>query len=1132
MAITFSGQKLFTTTNNSVVLANQSRASVALKLRFESEGNPAHSNLSFLISRNFYSAAWISLNGAGSATGTVKLQFAWRTSATQVTRNVDLAVGVVHHLAMTFDQGSQVCWVNGKPQSFGSLSGTTQTSSSPFRIGGWDYTPATDSIWTIDDVAVWNDYVLTASDVANLRDGVQSPADIGATATMRGEWTLLGTTGQTPVAGQPGLANAFGNASYDLTSITGSGTAVYADPLVWTPAARVKEARIGTSGKTLFVFFENTATGQGAIPQSANVAPAIVKNGGSLGQAVNPLCSGVHKYVMYTLPPGTSVAPGDVVTLNAPIDWVTTAVGAAGAVSGLPVVNNAGRSCFTSGTSGRWLRMGVNVEWYPTGHNALIPFAKNIAKRNNGFTGVAARDARGKPITLTSTWASALLYSNPVSTLDNGIDATGYPGPTGLFAVGWDDLNPSVPTTFGLASGDSSTTTVTERVDLANPGTGGIGKVRVFDVQRKAGSTVAVTDINLTVSNAANAPQFDNLVVYGPGDFSYSSGKPTVLDRSNPYALSSRFLDRIARAGSLRFMANLLASADGSQIVEPEHVRELEDFSWGWGPSKSYTTIRYTRADPFSVADTPYYYSRVAGGKYAATLADPIDATATTLNISDAATAPVLVGLRLFVGSEIMRVTGVSGTAVTVIRGAEGTTPAPHAAGTIQVGYRLAMPALNVVNNNGTFVKFTTENPHGLSTGAKIELKGSGWPIFNFTNGSATTAENPITKYSGAALVTGANTFVVRLGPYVTPEATLTGVITLTPANNYSIIDIPGGPQIPYGFAALAASQANVPNLFVNVPHMATNDLVSKLARDVRDNLAPGKSLWVELSNEPWNFAIPNQYFKYISRSLYPGQDAMAYYVKRIDEVAAIFRSVFGEQGRSAEIKVLLNVQTVNTLGASLLTWAAAQTPAIKIDGLAVAPYIEPTSNWFDAASVAMFANMDIEQALDLWIHNQYYKTDNLGLTAFAAAWNAAIDSYNTSTGYNCQLISYEGGVQLIYPSSVANYKERDRDCVYHPNWYIIETDWYYLLQSIGFKLFNVFAMSHDWYKGKYLWGLYHWMWQPYGRGDGSDGLPDNRLYQATPGRPSSKVATTNHDLQNVSVRGRAWLDWNRSVPG
>jgi hypothetical protein len=311
---------------------------------------------------------------------------------------------------------------------------------------------------------------------------------------------------------------------------------------------------------------------------------------------------------------------------------------------------------------------------------------------------------------------------------------------------------------------------------------------------------------------------------------------------------------------------------------------------------------------------------------------------------------------------------------------------------------------------------------------------------------------------------------------------------------------------------------------------MATNDLVRKLARDVRDNLAPGKSLWVELSNEPWNFAIPNQYFKYISRSLYPGQDAMAYYVKRTDEVAAIFRSVFGEQGRSGEIKVLLNVQAVNTFGASLLTWAASQTPKIKIDGLAIAPYLNPGTNWFDAASAAMFANLDIEQALDLWIHNQYYKTDNLGLTAFAAAWNAVIAGYNSSTGYKCQLISYEGGVELIYPSSVANYKERDRDCVYHPNWYIIETDWYYLLQSIGFKLFNVFALSHDWYQGRYLWGLYHWSGQPYGRGDGSDGLPDNRLCQATPGQPSSKAATTNQDLQNVSVRGQAWLDWNRTV--
>jgi hypothetical protein len=63
-------------------------------------------------------------------------------------------------------------------------------------------------------------------------------------------------------------------------------------------------------------------------------------------------------------------------------------------------------------------------------------------------------------------------------------------------------------------------------------------------------------------------------------------------------------------------------------------------------------------------------------------------------------------------------------------------------------------------------------------------------------------------------------------------------------------------------------------------------------------------------------------------------------------------------------------------------------------------------------------------------------------------------------------------------------------------------------------------------YFGNNNWGLYHSPYQPYGKGDGSDGKANNRLCLATPGFTHTKAATTNQDQQNVSVRGQAFLEW------
>ncbi len=85
------------------------------------------------------------------------------------------------------------------------------------------------------------------------------------------------------------------------------------------------------------------------------------------------------------------------------------------------------------------------------------------------------------------------------------------------------------------------------------------------------------------------------------------------------------------------------------------------------------------------------------------------------------------------------------------------------------------------------------------------------------------------------------------------------------------------------------------------------------------------------------------------------------------------------------------------------------------------------------------------------------------------------------------------------------------------------------MYQLYGFKAFNQYALSMGTADDYY--GAYHLQQQLHGRGDGSDGLSDNRLTLACPGKPHSKPATVNQDVACVSVRGQAFIDWMKATP-
>ena len=348
--------------------------------------------------------------------------------------------------------------------------------------------------------------------------------------------------------------------------------------------------------------------------------------------------------------------------------------------------------------------------------------------------------------------------------------------------------------------------------------------------------------LTLTVGNASKTYNFANAVIYGPGDFTL--GTPTVVDRSNPQGLPAIYQSYFQNGlGSIRGGDSLWGGGVQSLVSEVEDIWRASDFSTGGGRIKTNDNVVWGTARPWSSAVTPTFYSEVLGSPYNATLGTSIpDTTTTVLNITDAATAPVMVHQILVIGTERMRVTAVSGTSVTVIRGEQGTTPASHSSGTIQVLGATTPP--NPIPN-GQYLELVTASgvPHNLPQGPHLSRITGTWPAFTFADGSNSYG---YPSGIGGALFclfpTGPTTAFAVMNVYATlqiPSTTLASPVTGLASTCTSGLNYP---DTNISLEALLLQIASIPacNCHLNLPWNASNSLVWWIGSTVKALMPPG----------------------------------------------------------------------------------------------------------------------------------------------------------------------------------------------------------------------------------------------------------------------------------------------------
>jgi hypothetical protein len=185
----------------------------------------------------------------------------------------------------------------------------------------------------------------------------------------------------------------------------------------------------------------------------------------------------------------------------------------------------------------------------------------------------------------------------------------------------------------------------------------------------------------------------------------------------------------------------------------------------------------------------------------------------------------------------------------------------------------------------------------------------------------------------------------------------------------------------PWATIPFIANQINQPtDIWINIPISASDDYILNVARIMLSDLNPTNNIYVEYSNEIWNYGFEQAHtnldiandsvlhhgdpyhFNYdnCSNAWYWATRRTAYQIKHISD---LFKTVFGDEnvGPWKRVRPILAGQAVAPfvikLGVDYLD-AVFGPPSNFLHGIAIAPY-------FDLGEVRTWSNLTTDQVLD-----------------------------------------------------------------------------------------------------------------------------------------------------------------------
>ena len=191
------------------------------------------------------------------------------------------------------------------------------------------------------------------------------------------------------------------------------------------------------------------------------------------------------------------------------------------------------------------------------------------------------------------------------------------------------------------------------------------------------------------------------------------------------------------------------------------------------------------------------------------------------------------------------------------------------------------------------------------------------------------------------------------------------------------------------------------------MPHLADDDFVWRFARMVRDQLDPGRKVYIEYSNEVWNGQFPQTRYSWekakelgLGPAERPWEGGGMFYAKRSVEIFKIWADVF--RGTQRLVRVIAwqagNTYWMNNI---VLPHSSAFEYA---DAIAIAPYV--------SMNVPAEGKEPTAEEVAGWSLDRVF--DHMENVSLPRAIRAMEATEEVAERHNLALVAYEGGQHMV----------------------------------------------------------------------------------------------------------------------
>lgn len=1025
-----------------------------------------------------------------------------------------LTSGQDYHIALTFDNGVHRIYRNGVQVDTDTGADTTvNAGSGKVTFKGIDGLNV-----LLDDVAIWNDHVLTNAQVRNLRDRISTPDQIGANGPSL-YWTLEGTDGADVAVDDPGIVDQ-GNTSLSTASVTDPAPVWSSQALTYTAPAQVKSAQVMPSGKMIYLEVEKTSdsseTNITTVAHMRNphlAATVNVTGGGATGGS---LPAGDY-YLQFTY----TNAYGETTIGSSQVGPFTVAAGNIPRVT-IPFAPAGGTTnLYLSDTDGA------------AGTASL--YKSEVSASTYDLASATWEDGARTPPGSNST--DSML---PTISIDGGADLTLDPPiwrtVTSAGSAGqWPSLLYPIPSGTTITSGQTVTLTVaSEFVDTV---AGLVNPASDLAVTNGVGSPLAAlsgAEKTMALGYNVNRGEPASPIVYQNNYRKYalaSNWTPSNHQDNGYPAVGSTLIRYLIRTNEIGYpnppggKYRNMASGAYTLLWQDPSATGSKPALVPWDDTQSTFTLT---SEDLSGAVKKRVYDVAIVSHFGSMMMDlPEGITEVKIHPPevDADNPPDFHPeiLRMAEGSNILRFmdwtkTNNSSLAVEADLSTTDLISSPWTRRTILTVDQFSAydNAAGAFGAGGTDILCRTTAAHGLTTGQRIRFNTNPTNIDLVTNGTT-----DLFNFAAVVYVVSSTEFAFQYWR----DDTVDGTQAVSIETHRDIT--PG----PHPNETVSLCQAVGADPWICIPHPLNDAGVTALAEQFLAAMPAGMKIRVEYSNETWNSIFLQQSYCQMQARLSGIDDNddegdVRWYALRASECHQIFEDTFAASGRGDDVirvfgswlfsgsqartNVILDYcNDPASFGATPSWWSSG---AIPVDEVAVAPYLysDPRVELFKSAYDAM----TLDQLMDVYEHGLVRDEDFDKVVLH----KAAIDTkYPTA-----KLVCYEGGLEVPSPTSMTNYDWYSRVLARQPRMLGLMTYFFERLQLAGctayvhYQLAGVIGGSgHG--GSDAVWAAYTGWNEPRGVGDGTDSKFDNRTMD--PG-------VDEHHEEYVSVVGQSIFDW------